>query len=132
MLSSNFWLQPKLMEIQNLRVQGVKCTRKTHLFHLRGDATSSPYLLFVPCMHDRMQMHSAYLTGIQSVLRNDGNLFHHSPKSRLRGVRDERHRLHGDFCHSELLSFKRNAHTYKEKSLFSHITANPLVQSLKV
>lgn len=44
-----------------------------------------------------------YLAGVQSVLCDRGNLLHDSPEPRLRSVRDERHRLHGNLSDSEPL-----------------------------
>lgn len=44
-----------------------------------------------------------YLTGVQSMLRDRGNLLHDGAEPRLRSVRDERHRLHGNLGDSEPL-----------------------------
>lgn len=52
------------------------------------------------------------------MLRNGGNLLHDGAQSRLCGVRDERHRLHGDLSDSEPLGCRkkkpRHANTWDE------------------
>lgn len=55
----------------------------------------------------------SYLAGVQSVLRDAGNLLHDGAKSRLCSVRDERDRLHGDLADSEPLGCGRNTEARK-------------------